>query len=112
MIRNLVIASLLMTCCLPQVRPQQVRDTTPAVKLVLELYGDEMKRADNDPAAAARLAGQLLQEAKDTADHPAGRDALLTFAVAYAEKAGDIGLALQALEEKFGSRGEIGRAHV
>src|SRR4051812_25819184 len=75
-------------------------DRQKAQKLVDELYGDDIRQAGKDPVAQARLASQLLQEAKETTDLPAARLILLETALALASEAGDLAVALQALEEK------------
>src|SRR5687767_771933 len=70
-----------------------------AHKLIRELYGAEIKKADDDSAARARLALTFLQEARDTSDDPAGRFVLLDLAIRYAAQANDSATSLQAIEE-------------
>jgi hypothetical protein len=69
------------------------------VKLIAELYQDELAKAAKDPAAKLRLAQTLLQEGKDTTDDAAGRYVLLKEAHKLAAEAGDVAVALQAAEE-------------
>src|SRR5437773_7810418 len=70
-----------------------------AIKLINELYKDEIDKAAKDVAAKGRLAGTFLQEARDTNDYSAGRYVLLDLAGLYASEAGDAPTALQAVEE-------------
>src|SRR5438876_12084852 len=58
------------------------------VKLIHELYGDEIAKAAADPAARLRLAQTLLQEGRDTVDDAAGRYVLLREAHKFAAEAG------------------------
>lgn len=69
------------------------------VKLIQELYQDDLAKAAQDTAVKARLAQTLLQEGKDTADDAAGRYVLLKEAHKLAAEAGDVATALQAAEE-------------
>ena len=69
------------------------------VKLIEELYQDDIAKAAKDTAVKARLAQTLLQEGKDTADDAAGRYVLLKEAHRLAAEAGDVATALQAAEE-------------
>lgn len=70
-----------------------------ALKLIHELYKEEIDKAAKDVAAKGRLAGTFLQEARDTNDYSAGRYVLLDLAGLYASEAGDAPAALQAVEE-------------
>jgi hypothetical protein len=70
-----------------------------AVKLIQELYQDDLAKAAKDTAVKARLAQALLQEGKDTGDDAAGRYVLLKEAHRLAAEAGDVTTALQAAEE-------------
>lgn len=70
-----------------------------ALKLVHELYKDDIAKAANDGAAKGRLAATFLQEARDTNDDSAARYVLLDLAGLYASEAGDAPTALQAVEE-------------
>lgn len=74
-------------------------DQDEARTLIRELYAAEYKRADKDTGEKAKLAATLLQEAKDTRDHPAGKYVLLLEARDLASQAGELGTALQAVEE-------------
>jgi hypothetical protein len=69
------------------------------VKLIDELYADDLAKAAKDTAVKARVAQTLLQEGKDTADDAAGRYVLLKEAHRLAAEAGDVNTALQAAEE-------------
>jgi hypothetical protein len=69
------------------------------VKLIQELYGDELTKAATDPTVKLRLARTLLQEGRDTIDDAAGRYVLLREAHKLAAEAGDVVTALQASEE-------------
>jgi hypothetical protein len=69
------------------------------VKLIAELYQDDLAKASHDTAVKARLAQTLLQEGKDTTDDAAGRYVLLKEAHRLAAEAGDVTTALQAAEE-------------
>jgi WD40 repeat protein len=69
------------------------------VKLIQELYQDDLAKAAQDTVVKARLAQTLLQEGKDTADDAAGRYVLLKEAHKLAAEAGDVATALQAAEE-------------
>jgi WD40 repeat protein len=69
------------------------------LKLIQELYADDLAKASDDRALKARLAQTLLQEGKDTADDAAGRYVLLKKAHDLAAEAGDVNTALQAAEE-------------
>lgn len=69
------------------------------VKLIKELYQDDLAKAAKDPAAKLRLAQTLLQEGKDTADDAAGRYVLLREAHKLAAEAGDVATALYAADE-------------
>src|SRR5436309_654596 len=64
------------------------------VKLIKELYGDELAKASDEPAAKLRLAQTLLQEGRDTVDDAAGRYVLLKEAHKLAAEAGDVTTAL------------------
>jgi WD40 repeat protein len=70
-----------------------------ALALIHELYGSQYKTAGKDVTEKVKLAGVLLQEARDTRDYPAGRFMLLREALTLASQAGDAGIALQAIEE-------------
>jgi WD40 repeat protein len=70
-----------------------------ALALIHELFGSEYKTAGKNPIEKIRLAGTLLQEARDTRDYPAGRFMLLREALDLAAQAGDAVIALQAIEE-------------
>jgi hypothetical protein len=69
------------------------------VKLIEELYQDDIARAAKDSAVKARLAQTLLQEGKDTTDDAAGRYVLLKEAHRLAAEAGDVTTALMAADE-------------
>lgn len=68
-------------------------------RLLEELYGKEYAQAKKDLVARARLAVVLLQEGRDTRDDLAGRYVLLRDARDLATAAGDLPVALQAIEE-------------
>ena len=70
-----------------------------AVKLIQELYKDELTRAAKENGAKSQLAATFLQEARDTNDDSAARYVLLDLAGLYASEAGDAPTALQAVEE-------------
>jgi Tol biopolymer transport system component len=76
-----------------------VQDQTKADALIQELYAGELKESAKHPEARQRLAMSLLQEARDTADLPAGRYRLLTQARDLAVSAGDLSVASQAIQE-------------
>ncbi len=81
-------------------RPIPAREAqAKVIKLIQELYQDDLARARQDPTVKTRLARTFLQEAKDTADDPAGRYVLLSEAHKLAAEAGDVTAALQAAEE-------------
>jgi hypothetical protein len=69
------------------------------VKLIQELYGDDLAKATDEPSVKVRLAQTLLQEGRDTVDDAAGRYVLLKEAHRLAAEAGDVATALQAAEE-------------
>jgi WD40 repeat protein len=69
------------------------------LKLIDELYHDDLAKAAKDTALKARLAQTLLQEGKDTTDDVAGRYVLMREAHKLAAEAGDVPTALQAAEE-------------
>src|ERR1700681_4406852 len=76
---------------------------TPAAQaraeaLIQELFKDDLAKAQQDPAARARLAITFLQEGKDTDDDPAGRYVLYRHALTLASQAGDAPTALQTIE--------------
>jgi hypothetical protein len=69
------------------------------VKLIQELYQDDLAKAKDEPAVKVRLAQTLLQEGRDTVDDAAGRYVLLREAHKLAAEAGDVTVALQAADE-------------
>jgi hypothetical protein len=68
-------------------------------KLLLELYQDDLLKAEKDPVVRGRLAQTLLFEGKETKDDAAGRFVLLSKAQRLAAEAGDIKTALEAADE-------------
>jgi hypothetical protein len=70
-----------------------------AAALIGELYRDELLQALTDPSVKLKLAHTFLQEARDTADNPAGKYVLLREAATLASQAGDGFTALRALGE-------------
>lgn len=69
-----------------------------ALKLVQEVFQDDLKAA-TDPASRARLAAELLQQAREIKDDPALRFVLLREAADVAARGGDIAVAFSAIEE-------------
>jgi hypothetical protein len=69
-----------------------------ALKLVLEVFQDDLKAA-TEPAARAKLASELLQQGRDTKDDLALRFVLFEQARDLAAKAGEAGLAFAAADE-------------
>jgi WD40 repeat protein len=69
-----------------------------ARKLVLEVFQEDLKRADG-PMELAKLAGELLQQGRDTRDDQTLRYVLLAESRDLAARAGDAGLAFIAINE-------------
>jgi WD40 repeat protein len=69
------------------------------IKLIQELYGDDLAKATDELSVKVRLGQTLLQEGRDTVDDGAGRYVLLKEAHRLAAEGGDIATALQAAEE-------------
>ena len=69
-----------------------------ARKLVLEVFADDLKSAQ-EPAARVKLAAELLQQGRDTKEDQALRFVLLQEARDLAARGGDAGLAFTAIDE-------------
>src|SRR5207248_225012 len=69
-----------------------------ALKLVLEVFQDDIKAA-TEPAARVKLAAELLQQGRDTKDDLALRFVLFEQARDLAAKGGDAALAFTAVDE-------------
>ena len=84
-----------------QVKKQALPDQTAqakALKLVLDIFGDDLKAA-KDPEAKAKLAATFLQQGRESKDDSANRYVLFREARTLASQAGDIVLALLAVDE-------------
>ncbi len=81
------------------------QDLKKANALIAELYGDDIAKAGKDSKALASLANQLAQDARETTDYPAGRLMLFERAKELAIAAGDVAVAVQALDETLPLRG-------
>jgi hypothetical protein len=78
--------------------PPDKASQNKALKLVLEVFQDDLKNAQ-DSAARAKLAAELLQQGRETKDDMALRFVLLQEARDLAARAGEAGLAFSAIEE-------------
>jgi hypothetical protein len=89
----------------PAAKRRPIPDKTAqaaALKLVLEIFADDIENA-KEPAAKTRLASQLLGQARDSKkDDPAAAYVLYRQALDLASAAGDYNLASQAIDELTG----------
>src|SRR5262245_49732302 len=82
-----------------KVAPPDKDAVAKSTELIKGLYKDELKKAEEDAAAAKELVATLLKEGRDTKDDMALKFAAYSLARDVAARAGDHTAALEAIDE-------------